>query len=187
MKLQDATALLFNDALMVEECRPASFVAAELPPTAGQQASHRGEYLLRTLELIDVTRHEEREEAGNDSQLRRLEAKVDVLTSLVSGLMRARGDCDPERALSWSAAGAVLQASSPLPEGTKGVFRVQPSDRVPETLSIPATVIASDVSGTGWVIALQFDGLAPGFVEELQRHLFRVHRRSVAENRRSHA
>jgi hypothetical protein len=64
--------------------------------------------------------------------------------------------------------------------GTAGVLRVQPAEWLPDCIDLPARVIATD-GREAW---LEFGPLSPALSDALERHLFRLHRRQVAESRR---
>jgi len=97
--------------------------------------------------------------------------------------LRALRDADPARTIRWSALGACLPADA-FPEGTTGHFRIQPSDWLPQVLRLPAVVLANERDDLGNLAWLRFENLSPGLETALERHLFRVHRREIAERRR---
>lgn len=176
---------LFGEHLGVIELRPAAFIACELSQAARHSAMSQADAMLRTLAQVDEVRHDDSDElAGGDPHLRRIEAKVDLLTSLLAGMVRASGECDLEREIRWSAVGVVLTCAEQWPLGTAGVFRVQPSDRLPQPISLPAQVLGDGTSDGKHVLYLHFDNLGGILCEALERHLFRVHRRAVADMRR---
>ena len=183
MNAAAAHEILFGDALTCEEVRPAVFLPGMVDDTAVQAFSARGEALLRALAVVEDGVRSEEPEQPADHVLHRLEAKVDLLTELVASLCASHDD--PMLPLQWSARGASLEIAAPVPVGTGGRFRVKPSDWLPSTLILPATVLAcdSDAGGItrGW---LRFGPLSPALEAALERHLFRVHRRAVAESRR---
>jgi hypothetical protein len=63
---------------------------------------------------------------------------------------------------------------------------VQAAEWLPSPLILPATVIALEPEGSSGLHALwlRFESLTPALEAALERHLFRVHRRAVAESRR---
>lgn len=175
---------LFGDALTCDELRPAAFLAGGIDSAALASFNARGEALLQSLAVVeDGVRNEEPEQPA-DHALHRLEAKVDLLMALVAGLCASRDD-DPMQPLQWSARGASLAIAAPVPVGAGGRFRVRPSDWLPSPLILPATVLACDTDADGHSrIWLRFGPLSPALEAALERHLFRVHRRAVAESRR---
>lgn len=196
MNLDAARAAIFDDALPCDEARPAAFVPGALSPAAAHAACVRAESLLRALAIVEDSRSEEPEEHGvAELAMHRIEAKIDLLTALVARLAQREGS-DPTRAMRWTARGVELDlddvrgddandASRPrIAPGVHGAFRLQPSDWLPDTLTLPAVVLALEPHPGGSHAILQFDAVPAHLQAALERHLFRVHRRSVAERRR---
>ena len=179
MNPAEAERLLFGETLACEELRPAAFVPRADQPRPVLAAS--GEALLRALAVVEDGPRPEEPESG-DNALPRIEAKLDLLTTLVAGLCRM--DEDPARALRWSAKGASLVLDEAPASGASGLFRVRPADWLPSTLLLPATAIASAVEAPGTRVWLRFEALPAPLEAALERHLFRIHRRAVAESRR---
>lgn len=179
MNAEAARAQVFEDTLACEETRPAAFVAGALDAAAVRKACLRAEGLLRALTVVEDSRAEEPEEHGaQEAAMHRIEAKLDLLTALVAS--RFGEHTDPPRPLHWSARGARIEAEA-VAAGTRGALRVQPSDWLPESMLLPATVLAVE-DGYLW---LRFDALPPTLESALERHLFRIHRRAIAESRRA--
>lgn len=181
-------ATVFGDALACGELRPAAFVPAVGDAESDRLACLRSEALLRAIAVVEDSHgREEPEERGlHDLAVQRIEAKLDLLTALVASLVTRQGGADPVRALEWSAHGACLAVpgSPPVPPGQRGMLRVRPCDWLPETLELPATVAAVDQDGGDQRLWLRFDHHSPALTAALERHLFRIHRRAVAESRR---
>ena len=184
MTAVSAHEALFGDALTCDEMRPAAFLPGAHDPAELASLSARGEALLQSLAVVeDGIRNEEPEQAA-DHALHRLEAKVDLLMALVAGLCASRDD-DPMQPLQWSARGARLAAAAPVAVGSGGHFRVRPADWLPSPLVLAATVLACDPDGEGgYRLWLRFGPHSAALEAALERHLFRVHRRAVAESRR---
>jgi len=180
----DADALLFGDVLACDEVRSAAFVPGVLDPATVHADSLHAETFLQAIAVVEDGRGEDPEEHGPTAlALNRIESKLDLLTTLVGALLRNR-DADPMHAIRWSALGACIPNPTALPEGTTGYFRIQPSDWLPQALRLPASVLAHDGSGADSALWLRFEALSPGLETALERHLFRVHRREIAERRR---
>ena len=183
MNVETARAEVFGDSLACEEVRPAAFVPGTLSPDAARAACLRGENLLRSLAVVEDSRGDDGEDhSANDLALHRIEAKLDLLTALVTS--RFGEHFDPRRPLRWSARGACLEVDDAIAPGTGGALRVQPSDWLPEMLLLPATVLASVAHSSGQQLWLRFGPITPALESALARHLFRVHRRAIAESRR---
>lgn len=188
MNAENARAQVFGDSLVCEETRAAAFVPMEFDPAAVRAACQRAEALLHSIAIIEDGKVEESDERGaHEHALQRVEAKLDLLTSLVATLVSSHRPPPAPRRLQWSAMGACLtaeaDAASSVP-GSNGMFRVQACDWLPEPLELPATVLASVADANGHHLWLRFQPLPPPLVSAVERHLFRIHRRAVAEARR---
>jgi len=189
MNAAAAEQALFGDSLACEEVRPAVFLSGATHAQAARQAGLRAEALLHALAVVEDSARNDEPEHPSDHALHRLEAKLDLLTALVAS--QARGDdADPAVPLRWSACGASLAAPASVEPGSTGQLRLQPADWLPTPLLLPCSVLACEPdSATGSASAafrlwLRFDQLSPALTGALERHLFRVHRRAVAESRR---
>ena len=184
MTALSAHEALFGDALTCDEMRRAAFLPGDVDAASLASFNARGEALLQSLAVVEDGVRNEEPDQPPDHALHRLEAKVDLLTALVASLCASHED-DPMRPLRWSAHGASLPVDGALPVGTAGRFRVKPTDWLPSPLILPATVLACGAEADGTTRAwLRFGPLSPALEAALERHLFRVHRRAIAESRR---
>lgn len=183
MRREGADDELFGASLSCEESQRAAFQAHAVDPAMAEAACVRAEACLHAIAVIEDSRSDD-EDGAQSLALRRIEARLDLLTALVGALAR-RERADPLVALRWSAVGACLPADALLEEGSTGTFRIQAAAWLPEPLELPGTIIAShrDQDGTPrlW---LRFGPLTAGAAAAMERHLFRQHRRAIAERRR---
>lgn len=181
---------LFDDILTLEEVRGARFMPGAVDPVALRQTTVRAETLLRALAVIDDGAPGlEDPEQHPDPALLRMEAKLDALTLLVAGLTATQDGSDAPTWLRWSARGAEMEAATPICAGAIGRFRLTASEWLPTPLVLPATVIAAEsangpAGGNVTRIMLRFEPLSQSLESALERHVFRTHRRAVAESRR---
>lgn len=188
MTVEAARQALFGDALATEEMRPVAVLPA--PADDHRRRAHllRAEALLRALAVLEDSRADESEERGpTDLAVRRLEAKVDLLLSLVGSLLQRDQPADPVRLMQWSVRGAAIEmpaVDAALVPGSTALLRLQPSDALPEAAQLPVRVLAIEPCPSGRRLWLAFDALPPTLEALLERHLFRVHRRAVAGSRR---
>lgn len=176
---------LFSDTLACHVALPARFDKGIT--TAAQ---HAAESLLHGLAVAeDLRGGDDSEDRGEPVQsTQRIEAKLDLILGLLARLVDARGDALQLRAVRWSHRGLRLDlpAASGLSSGDCGVLRLQPAEWLSDHIELPARVLATAPGLNGnhhlW---LRFDGLLPGLTDALERHLFRLHRRQVAEERRA--
>jgi len=174
---------LFGDTLACDEERPLAFDPQPVDAQRLRAHAANGEALLHALAIVeDGVRGEEPESPG-DNTLHRLEAKLDLLTALVAAVVPTPPDLAP-RVLRWSARGARLPVDAFLAPGARGTLRVQPVDWLPSTLALSVEVLACQAHDGRWTAWLRFDPLPAHLEAALERHLFRVHRRMVAETRR---
>ena len=128
--------------------------------------------------------------AGTDSdpaamELHHLEAKIDVLLSLMGGLVAERGCSAPAHNL-------VLRAGSvewcggeadACQTGDTGFARIYVNPTLPLPLRLPARIVGTvERSGARWLLT-QFEHLAPAVSDGMQKLIFRRHRRQIALSR----
>jgi hypothetical protein len=189
MDVEAARQALFGDSLVCDDARPAAITATRPDEPRRRAMLLRAEALMRALALVDDSRAEENDErAQADAAIHRLEAKVDLLLGLVAGLLQRDQPGDPVRLMRWSARGVVIdlptaEAGTHVPDG-RALLRLQPSDALPESLQLPVKVLAVEPSPSGRRLWLRFEGMTPALEGLLERHLFRMHRRAIAESRR---
>jgi hypothetical protein len=115
-------------------------------------------------------------------ELVHLEAKVDVLLSLVTRLLGERHGYPARHStvlradsLEWSGPG-VEQART----GDTGIIVLYPNSTVPLPFRLPGQIVGSvERSGTRWRL-LRFEHLTPAVRFGLEKLVFRRHRRQVA-------
>jgi hypothetical protein len=174
-----ADVALFGDALTCEAVLPVRFVAGERVLLQAQS-----EALLHGLAIAEDVRGEDAEERNEATpSLQRLEAKLDLVLSLLGRLARRSEDALPVCPLRWSHRGLRidLPTSPGFTEDTVGVAMLQPVGWLSDHIELPATVLAQ-ADRHLW---LRFDALSPGLAEAMERHLFRMHRRQIAEARQA--
>lgn len=170
--------MLFAEALSCELALPVSIAASD---SAGRQA--QAVTLLSGLAQVEDLRKDDGGEEHGDLPLlaQRMDAKLDLILALLGRLAR-QVDGMPEHNLRWSRRGLRIDFAEALPLQSRAsvLVRLQPADWLPDHLELPATVL--EVSGNR--VWLAFGELRPDLVEALDRHLFRLHRRQIAEQRR---
>nr|WP_255692091.1 PilZ domain-containing protein [Luteimonas sp. XNQY3] len=173
---------MFGDRLDCSLVLPVTVTVASGPGRQSQAIT-----LLQGLAQIEDLRKDDGSEEHGDLPLlaQRMDAKLDLILALV-GRLAMRADGLPERPLRWSRTGlrVDLDAAEDLVPDTRVLVRLQPVEWLPDHLELPATVIAREALARGTRVWLAFAELTPGLVEALDRHLFRLHRRQVAEQRR---
>jgi len=174
-----AEAELFGHVLSCEILLPADFT-----PGAGRARPEHALALLRSLAVIEDMGMMEQGQHESDELPpfgARMEAKLDLGLLLLGRILEQTRPALPERRVRWSIRGARLQcpAPAPLPAMTEGLLRLQLCDWLPEPLELPACVLGGDTDHL-W---LQFPAFPCGLHDALERHLFRQHRRQIAQAR----
>lgn len=175
---------LFNGRLSCQLVVPVQFVPGEQP--ALQQQS---ESLLHGLAVAEDSRSEDTEDHGEVTQsMLRVEAKLDLVLSLLGRLAMHQAPAMPSRHVRWSNIGLRLDSAGPVEvaEGTAGALMLRPVAWLSDHIELPAHVVDAAEGRDGLHhIWLRFGELSVGLDDALQRHLFRLHRRQVAEARQT--
>lgn len=151
------------------------------------ELDHINQDTARALQALAVFEEAPRE-LSNDNvhtsqELLHLEAKVDVLLSLV-GMLAAehRGRAAPPHSvilradsLEWAGTAGVGVSSGDL-----GYAVLYPNPMLPLPLRIAGRIVGSvERSGTRWLLC-RFEHMAPGVSNGLEKLIFRRHRRQIA-------
>lgn len=183
MNADSANTALFGNALTCEDSQRASFYTETLTPAQAQRVCARTETSLRAIATIEDSTSED-DEGKQSLALRRIEARLELLTAMVAKLAHPTAEPEPTPLqLRWSALGARFIAETAAEEGQTGIFRTRIVPWLPEPLEIPASVLACQPVGGGYQLWLRFTPLTEGLTSALERHLFRLHRRAIAERR----
>lgn len=175
---------LFDGALTCEAMLPTGFRRGErrLPPQAA-------ETLLRALAVAEDTRSDDADDRGElPLSFQRLEAKVDLLMNLMGKLARQGNEALPLRAMRWSHRGLRIDAPQAFDAkpGDAGVVMIEPATWLSDAMELPAHVVAeTSTADRHHHLWLRFDVLGAGLADALERHLFRLHRRQIAEARQA--
>ncbi|OEY99271.1 MULTISPECIES: PilZ domain-containing protein [Stenotrophomonas] len=179
-----AESELFDETLSCDLALPAEFRLGSAVIRPGS-----AETLLRSVALVEDARVDDgHDERGDSAQLQRLEAKLDLTMVLLGRLVRQSSQELDLRPLRWSRRGIRLELGTRTgaPTGSLGVIRLQPCDWLPDHIDLPVSILAEAASGAGsCFLWLRFQPMSEALEMALERHLFRLHRRQVAESRRS--
>jgi hypothetical protein len=179
-----AESELFDETLSCEVALPAEFRIGSVVIRPGT-----AETLLRSVALVEDARGDDGHDDRSDAtlQVQRLEAKLDLVMVLLGRLVRQSAQDLPLRPLRWSRRGIRLEqgSRSGAAPGSMGVIRLQPCDWLPDHIDLPVVIVAEAANGSGaHYLWLRFEGLSDALEMALERHLFRLHRRQIAEARR---
>ncbi|MGX9720120.1 PilZ domain-containing protein [Stenotrophomonas acidaminiphila] len=175
---------LFEDTLTCDVSLPAAFEPGSSAIRAGA-----AEMLLRSVALVEDSRGgDDADERGEGSQqLQRLEARMDLALVLLGRLLRQSTQALPLRPVRWSRRGLRLEQGqrTGAVQGSAGIVRLQPADWLPDHIELPVQVLGEATSGNGSLyLWLRLQSTGDALETALERHLFRLHRRQIADSRR---
>lgn len=178
-----AESELFDETLSCEVALPAEFRLGSAVVRPGS-----AETLLRSVALVEDARSDDGHDDRGEStaQLQRLEAKLDLTMVLLGRLVRQSTQDLDLRPLRWSRRGIRLEqgARTGAAAGSLGVIRLQPCDWLPDHIDLPVAVLAEAATGAGaHFLWLRFEPMGDALEMALERHLFRLHRRQIAQAR----
>ncbi|MET0048725.1 MAG: PilZ domain-containing protein [Sedimenticola sp.] len=147
-----------------------------------QGASDRNQRLLQCLIALDERGKESLDEDDERSaELMRLEAKVDMLLELVSGLVQQNESMGESVNLKLGAEGVGWEASeSPFSVGQQVWIYLHLDRRLPQALKLPAIISEISQQEDGRWLYASFLDQGERFSDLLQKVIFRHHRRQVA-------
>jgi hypothetical protein len=147
------------------------------------------ERLLRNINLLAEQGHERPEEEGEyEAALVRLETKVDLLLDLFSRLGPDAGNRPPAAALRLAAGGAEWLQDGEAPGVGQSIWvRIFLEPRLPDGVQLPARVLSVEAEGLSQKVLVRFESLGEGVQNQLEKMIFRHHRRQVAQQRPSSA
>lgn len=176
---------LFNDTLSCELSLPAVFEA-----NAKVRRPGSAEMLLRSIALVEDARNaDDGSDDRNDNslQLQRLEARLDLTLVLLGRLLQRESPAAGPVALRWSRHGLRLQRDqlASIAPGTPGIVSLQPAEWLPDAIELPVVVIAEADTGQGPQLWLRLETQNEALLAAVERHLFRLHRKQIADSRRN--
>jgi hypothetical protein len=172
------------DGLAIEDILPITWQSADFSRSAGLE--HANEDTARALQAIAVYEETPRSPTEDvhksSSDGARLEAKVDLLLSLIANIVSDRlGLPEPRpvilrgRSLEWQPAADFAAA-----KGATGFLSVWANAHIPLPLRLPCRIDGSiQRNGFVWWRA-RFEFLSPNVRDGLDQVIFRHHRRQVA-------
>jgi hypothetical protein len=142
---------------------------------------------LQTL-IVDATLGEARRgaesselDANRQSDLERLESKVDVLLGMMARLAAADHSPGAPRRVRLFARGLEWESSGrPPPAGTPATVCLQVNPAFRQQLMLPGTVAGVRSGADGDWVQFRFEGVGERVTGMLERLIFRRHRRQVA-------
>jgi len=173
-----------GDGLVFEEALPVVWTAGPLADGLALARLNSDNHQLLGAEssLDEVRVHEalKDESPALVHELQRLEYKVNILLRLTAELsLRSSGLPEAQRVRLTSRALEWFGDKVPL-VGSTGLVAVYINPALPQPVRIPCTVAGERLQDNLRVAQLRFSGLSEAVVEQLDKLIFRHHRRLVA-------
>jgi len=149
------------------------------PLTDGVQIDLANQESARSLQAIAVFEEAPRNlpsDANNDAhELHHLEAKIDVLPSLVAGLAARHALILRDNSIEWTGS-----AGDGLSSGDTGFVIIYPNPGLPVPLRIPGRIVGmAERAGSRWLLT-RFEHVTLPVRDALEKLVFRRHRRQIA-------
>jgi len=176
--------ITFNDYLPMDW-----EVLAALPGEGEQYRYHRAnEELLQNLLLRDETASRENDEpeiVSGHEQFKRLETRLDLLLSLVTEMMANNSSLPAQQTVTLGAHGLCVQTgedvSTGLEKGALLKIQLYPDPHFPRPLILCTRLVDVQVHG----FTVSFCPLEECLQDQLDKYIFRQHRRAIALARKS--
>lgn len=173
-----------GDGLIFEEALPVVWTAGPLAEglTLARLNADNHQLLGAESSLDEVRVHEalKDESPALVHELQRLEYKVNILLRLTAELtLRNSGLPAPQRVRLTSRALEWFGEQTPA-VGSTGLLAVYINSALPQAIKIPCAVVGERSQDDARVAQLRFSGLSEAVVEQLDKLIFRHHRRLVA-------
>lgn len=145
-----------------------------------------GVMLLRVMELLETpSQHLDEDASVEAHRWHALEARVDLCLQLLGQMLAPQYPCPPACPVTLSSTAARWQAEQPLAVGEAGSLMLYLSPRLLLPLVLPGRIEQCEHGVSGWQVQAVFTGLGEELQDWLDRTLFRHHRRSISQRRRS--
>ncbi len=118
------------------------------------------------------------------AEIQSLDAKLNLLIDMVGSLYERQTEKPPPREFQMSAHMLRFAGDGAAPgSGEQGLIELHVHPFVAHPLHLPASLVACEVSDGGWTGWWSLDDAPPALAEALERHVFRRHRREIADAR----
>ena len=164
---------------------PLQWRVLQRPPDPGERArtEERNTTLLNALDLIEEgTGHHQEEPSPMAAQLERLEAKFDLVITLLSEILLPEAIAPETVALRMSSRGVAFEAPERIASGTLVELSIHFSASLPRPVVLCGEVVQS-APGEERQLAVAFRDIGSAVNDHLERLVFRRHRRSIAQQR----
>ncbi len=156
-------------------------------PAAQTSARDAPERVLATVAVLEESHSISNED--NDpvlTELQFLDAKLNMLVDMVYCLYEQQAGRPLEHEFVMSARSLRFSGQGPAPvHGERGVIELHLHPFVVKPLRLAAQVATVESTSNSWTASLEFQPAGEALSDALERHVFRRHRRAVAEARQT--
>lgn len=176
-----------SNSLAYEDMLPLSWEVMDEGSQAINLArvAEQNEHVLHCINLLsDQITEKVDDESETESALLRLEAKVNLILEMLSKLAGDRDDIPQPVQVRVAATGIEWICMEQQPaEGDRIWIQLHIDNRVPEAVCLPAQVEAVAAASSGAVVFARFEDIGSGVQDQLEKLIFRHHRRMVAQSK----
>lgn len=173
-----------GDAVRLEGQLPLAWAGPPEDPAALADVMADNQVLLRALLAMDEAAGAADGEHGRDSGVQSLERRLDLLLLMASAALRGMGGVPAPRRCILTAHTLRWASGEALGVGQTLWARVYLRQRVVMPLVLPGVVVEEHaLQSHGHFRTLEFCGMEPAVQRDLERLIFRHHRRDVARQR----
>ena len=176
-----------SNSLVYEDALPLSWekMVGESQTINLSRVAEHNEHVLRCVNLLsDQFKDRVDEESETESTLVRLEAKVNLVMEILSKLAAERSDTPKSVRVRVAATGIewVCTEQPPL-KGDMIWVQLHIDNRVPEAVQLAAQVVSVTDVASGVAVFARFEDMGEGVQDQLEKLIFRHHRRMVAQSK----
>ncbi len=175
------SALVYTDEVPVDWSR------LETEPSAGRLSTmlSNNERLLRHIASLDDIHHETDDEelAGLGPGLARLEFKLNILMEMVSAVLAHQITLPPRTEIRLGSSDVVWRTTGTDPApGERCLVRLFINSQYPHPLELIGTVVRIDAQRHE--VTMHYDRLPDALQDQLEKLIFRQHRRLISQRHR---
>ena len=171
--------------VQLEGVLPLDWVDDITPDSARADVMADNATLLRALLMLDESSATRDADAQRADAIQNLERRMDLLLLMASTALRGMGTLPPDRPCVLSSGKLRFGAEHPLEAGRRLWARLYLRSRVALPLVLPGVVAMVEHGEHIIWHTLQLDPLEPALQNDLDRLIFRHHRRQVARQRQT--
>ncbi len=171
-------------AVQLDGVFPLDWVDALNPPQTLAEVMADNNTLLRALLMLDEPPVSHDGDHGRADPIQNLERRVDLLLLMASAALRGLGNLPAERPCALSSRKLRWASSEPLDVGRRLWARIYLRHRVALPLLLPGQITERQPDRGQFWHTLELDSLDQHVQNDLDRLIFRHHRRQVARHRK---